>query len=172
MRLTNTYDYVNDTKGVRWTEIFLIQIEDEPSDNNFNLNRFADMCSTAFCTAVAPLLEQLVNLQKIHLESIRKMSNNTNTAYANEEQEKELSPYSQLINPFKVALRIQIDKDQVGYLIGMNGKQINEDSFLANLDNELIQLLNHASSFNITIVLEFVFFVQERFNCSNKYVVQ
>ena len=136
------------------------------------MNRFADMCSTAFCTAVTPLLEQLVSLQKLHLESKRKLPESSYTAYASHEQEKDLSQYSRLINPFKIGLRIQIDKDQVGYLIGMNGKQINEDSFLASLDNELIQLLNHASSFNINIVLEFVFYVQERFNCSNKYVVQ
>lgn len=173
LRLTNSYDYVNETKGLRWTEIYLIQIEDDANvmnDNNFNLNRFADMCSTAFCAAITPLLDQLVNLQKIFLASNDKIPECKNPII--DSKQTDLLQYSQLINPFKVALRVSIDKDQVGYLIGMNGAQINEDVFLANLDNELIHLLNHASSFNINIILEFLFYVQERFNCSNKYVIQ
>lgn len=74
MRLTNMNDYVNDTKSIRWTEIFMIKIEEESTsenENNFNLNAFADMCAQAFCHGLIPLLDDLVLMQKNFL-SIRK----------------------------------------------------------------------------------------------------
>jgi MAD, mothers against decapentaplegic interacting protein len=184
LRLNNTYDYVNETKGIRWTEIFLIKIEEDLNDsnnNNFNLNRFADMCSQSFCTAITPLLDQLVNLQKIYLLEKQQDDDDDdeskNLVFIDETKQNDLLNNNNnnrsidLLNPFRIALRIQIDRDQVGYLIGMNGAQLSEDTFLTSLDNELIQLLNHASSSNVSLILEFIFYVQERFNCSNKYVI-
>lgn len=70
LRLTNTLDYVNETKSLRWTEIYLINVEEDVNsleDNNFNLNRFADMVSQASCTALAPLLNDLTVLNQSYL---------------------------------------------------------------------------------------------------------
>ena len=48
LRLSNSYDYVNETKAIRWAEIYLITIEEDlnaVSDGNFDLNKFAEKCS-------------------------------------------------------------------------------------------------------------------------------
>ena len=69
IKLTNSYDYVNETKSIRWCDIFLMQIEEEAngSEGNFNLNVFAEMCAQACCTALVPLLNELVNKQHNYL---------------------------------------------------------------------------------------------------------
>jgi hypothetical protein len=75
-----------------------------------------------------------------------------------------------VINPFKIGLRVEVNKDQVGYLIGMNGNLITQEVFLSSMDNEIIQLLHQANNSNINISLEFVFYIQERFNCDNPFL--
>ncbi len=158
MRLNSPSDYVNDTKSIRWIEIFLVQVEeDEPvgaesEQARFNLNLFADLCAQAFCTGIVPLLNDLVKMQ-LGLED-----------------EEEAGVVRGLVDPFKVGLRVQLNKDQVGYLIGMNGSLITREAFLSCLDNELIHILHHANYPNINVLLEFSFCVQERFNCDNTFL--
>lgn len=69
IKLTNSYDYVNEMKSIRWCEVFLMQIEEEENspDGNFNLNAFAEMCAQACCTALVPLLNELENKQRNYL---------------------------------------------------------------------------------------------------------
>jgi hypothetical protein len=170
LRLTNTYDYVSATKAIRWTEIFLISIEDDAAgvnENSFNLNRFADMCSTACCTALAPLLDDLAQLQQIFLQERKSARSEIKQSMAAATASALSNRPCKILSPFKVALRVQVNGEQVGYLLGMNGKQITEEKYLAGLDNEIIQLLHHANSYNINILLELVFCIQEKFNSSN-----
>lgn len=155
LRLTNAYEFVNDSKAIRWTEIFLIKIEEEMNnleDNNFNLNRFAEMISQATCTALIPLLKDLVLLNQKHL--ILKKQNHL----ADENQIAKPKSF----DPFRVSLRVEMNKDQVGYQLGMNQSLITEQKYLESLDNELIQILHQANSPNLNIILELVFYVQDR----------
>lgn len=175
LRLTNTYDYANETKSIRWTEIYLIKIEDDLNgvhENSFNINKFADHISEACCTALAPILDDLVIIQKHHLikkrmlDKEKKYSRNVDETM----QDLLLQSSTKSINPFRVGLRVDLNKDQVGYLIGMNGTQIFDEKISSRLDNELIQILHQASSTssNLNVSLEFIFYVQERFNCAAK----
>ncbi len=200
LRLTSSYDFVNETKSVRWVEIFLMRIEDDANAdaedmNNFNLNRFADGVSQAACTALVPVLDDLVALNLVHLmnENQRKrerdgVKQNFNQACANIKEDsvasnsvtaREIESKTpmlatsssqtnltksniRLLNPFKVGLRVELNKNQVGYIFGMNGEQISDQKVLTSLDNELIQMLNQINSFNVDILIEFVFSIQER----------
>jgi hypothetical protein len=181
IRLANAYDYVNENKSIRWNEIFLIKMFDESNsleDSSFNLNRFADMVSQATCTALAPLLADLTILNesfvlsRCHFEMGRrtKMKAATDSTAAaqdnnNNHVHERAAGALAAGRPFRVALRVEINSDNVGYLFGMNGEPIGEAKFLASLDNELIQLLHQANSYNVNLAIEFIFTVQERFNC-------
>ena len=168
LRLNNSYDYVNETKAIRWAEIYLINIEEELSaagDSGFNLNKFSEKCSQGCCIALAALLDDLVQMQQAHLIKKKRQANDKNELVATDENEHARVP--KFSSPFKIGLRVYVNKDQVGYLIGMNGVQIQDEKFLASLDNELIQLLHQANSYNMNISLELIFYVQERFNCPN-----
>lgn len=68
--------------------------------------------------------------------------------------------------PFKCALRVDLGRDQVGYLFGMNGQQVLDGQILSRLDNELIMLLHQANANSVSLVVELVFTVQERYNLS------
>lgn len=68
--------------------------------------------------------------------------------------------------PFKCALRVDLGRDQVGYLFGMNGQQVLDGQILSRLDNELILLLHQANTNSVSLVVELVFTVQERYNLS------
>jgi hypothetical protein len=156
LRLTNTHDYANETKSIRWTEIYLIQIEDLESntpivEHHFNLNNFAEKVSEACCAALAPMLDELVHIQKEFYCKKKNLSWNVDSS-------------DKIMNPFRVGVRCEVSKDQVGFLFGMNGSQITDEKLLSRLDNELIQILNANNEMNI--VLEFVFYVQDRFNCA------
>lgn len=77
--LTSVNDYVNDTKSIRWTEIFLILTKEEGSQGaeetpnaDFNFNTFVDMCAQACCNALVPLLDELVLMQQNYLLITRK----------------------------------------------------------------------------------------------------
>jgi hypothetical protein len=93
IRLTNINDYVNDTKLIRWTEIFLILTKEEDSQNgdssiaNFNFNSFVDMCAQSCCNALVPLLDELVLMQKNYLLIKRKKLNDAETGYQGGEAE-------------------------------------------------------------------------------------
>ena len=160
LRLNNTFDYTNETKAIRWVEIYIITLEEDlserASEGSFNLNKFAEKCSSGACCALAPLLDDLVEVHQAHL-----LKNKTEQLLSTSEH---LSKYS---SPFKIGLRININKDQVGYVLGMNERILSEEKFLTSLDNELIQLLHQAISYNMNISLEFIFYIQERFNCNN-----
>ncbi len=161
LRLNNTIDYTNETKAIRWAEIYLIALEEdlnEVSDGSFNLNKFAEKCSSGACCSLAPLLDDLVEMNQTHL-----LNNKTEQLLSTAEN----FSISKFSSPFKIGLRININRDQVGYVVGMNGKVLNEEKILASLDNELIQLLHQAISYNMNISLEFIFYIQERFNCNN-----
>jgi MAD (mothers against decapentaplegic) interacting protein len=173
LRLTNTYDYANETKSIRWTEIYLIKIEDDLNgvhENNFNINKFADHISEACCTALAPILDDLVIIQKNYLIKKKKLDKDKKYSKKIDDTPDLLSQPSIIksINPFRLGLRVDMNKDQVGYLIGMNGNQIFDEKISSRLDNELIQILHQASSAssNLNVSLEFIFYVQERFNCA------
>lgn len=180
IRLANTYDYVNDNKSIRWNEIFLIKIVDDTPANaieesNFNLNRFAEMVSQASCSALAPLLNDLSTLNVNYLfnrtlkgtsptssSKLAQQDNNNNHLSKQQKQSQ-----NQSSRPFKIAVRIDINRDKVGYLFGMNGQPISDAKFLSNLDNELIHLLHQATNYNVIISIELVFIVQERFNSTS-----
>jgi hypothetical protein len=196
LRLTSSYDFANETKSVRWTEIFLIKIEDDANADaeemsNFNLNRFADAVSQAACTALVPVLDDLVALNLVHLmnENQKKrerdgVKQNFNQVCANlkegqvdaaiseaasdepvaasSSQAKLTKSNIKLLNPFRVSLRVELSKDQVGYIFGMNGEQISDQKVLTSLDNELIQMLNQIKTLSVNILVEFVFSIQER----------
>ncbi len=168
IRLNTMNDYVNETKSIRWIEIFLIQIsEDEPSESehtSFNLNAFADLCAQTFCMGIVPLLDDLIKMQLNNLLEKKKIVANGISV------EEEINSNQCYIDPFKIGLRVQLNKDQVGYLIGMNGNLITHEAFLSSLDNELIQILHHTNTSNINVLLEFSFCVQERFNCDNTFL--
>jgi hypothetical protein len=205
LRLTSSYDFFNETKSVRWVEIFLIKVEDdlnaEAEDmSNFNLNRFADTVSQATCTALIPCLDDLVSLNLVYLMNERQkrrelhgVKQNFGQACANIKDERvenvaeatevveslhsaffgpATSPSSQpngrpivkLLNPFRVGLRVEINKNQVGYTVGMNGEQVSDQKVLTCLDNELVQTLNQVNSESVDILIEFVFSIQERSN--------
>jgi hypothetical protein len=174
LRLTNTYDYANETKSIRWTEIYLIKIEDDLNavhENNFNINKFADHISEASCTALAPILDDLVIIQKNYLIKKRKLNREKIISRKLDETcDLILQPSTKSINPFRIGLRVDLNKDQVGYVIGMNGNQIFDEKISSRLDNELIHILHQASSTssNLHVSLEFIFYVQERFNCAAK----
>ena len=182
LRLTNSYDYVNETKAIRWVELFLIQIEEHQStaaENSFNLNVFTEACAQAFCIALVPLLDDLVSMQQSYLfRKTERLDSKQPVSYEKDDEKETDHVETHEINadgvlsPFQVGLRVQVNKDQVGYLIGMNGNLIHQESFLTSLDNELVQLLHHANTFNISIFLEFIFYVQERFNCNNNLLFQ
>jgi hypothetical protein len=163
LRLNNTFDYTSETKAIRWSEIYLITIEEDlneaASDGSFNLNKFAEKCSSGCCVALCPLLDDLVEIHQKNL-----LKNKIEQLLSTNENLGRLTKFS---SPFKIGLRININRDQVGYVLGMNGKILNEEKFLTSLDNELIQLLHQATSYNMNISLELIFYIQERFNCPN-----
>ena len=148
----NSYDYMNDTKLIRLTEIFIIRmVEDNSSviDTHFNLNRFVDSCSQSFCLALISLLDDLVNETSLLVNNSQASS----------------QKYDDSGNSFfKLALRVTVSRDIVEYQIGSNGVQIAEEKYLSNLDNELIPLLHQVNSCNIDMCLEFFFYVLDRYN--------
>jgi len=142
-RLANSHEYKHESCSIRWSEIYLIKFEEEANsdDNSFNLNKFAELCAQGTCTSLVSLLAELAELHRHHLKENQLM--NTIKAHL----------------PFKVALRVEVSRDQVGYIFGMDGKQITDEKFLCNLDNELIQLLHQANSLSFKILLELGFHV-------------
>lgn len=173
LRLANTYDYVNDSKSIRWTEIYLIKIEDDSNsfdDNSFNLNRFADMCSQATCQALAPLLDDLVSVNaRMLLEKRLKTSQKESPQASGSSSAASKSLKIKSFTPFRIGLRVEVNKDQVGYTLGMHGSQITNQKFLSNLDNELIQILHQANNFSLNISLEMIFYVQDRLLSQNQH---
>ena len=194
LRLLNTYDFVNETKCVRWIEIFLMKIEDEVNSGvaedavSFNLNRFADMISAAAGAAFIPVLDELVLIHFMSLMNKRQSSNkievtkqNFDQACSNiKEETAEIAASTtttraalsgqkhsvKLLDPFRVGLRVELNKDQVGYVVGMGGEQISDQKVLTSLDNELIRILHQVNAANVNILVEFVFSVQERLSGS------
>ena len=148
----NSYDYMNDTKLIRLTEIFIIRMLDDPSsltETSFNLNRFVDSCSQSFCLALITLLDDLVSETSLLINS-----NKTVT-----------QKYDDSGNSFfKLALRVTVNRDIVEYQIGSNGVQISDEKYLSNLDNELIPLLHQVNSNNVDMCLELFFYVLDRYN--------
>ena len=124
------------------------------------MNKFADHVSEACCTALAPILDELVVIEKMHLIKQKKKEEFSNDSM--------IQISTKIINPFRVGLRVDLNKDQVGYLIGMDGCQIFDEKILTKLDDELVQILHQAcsSSASLNISLEFIFYVQDRFNCA------
>jgi hypothetical protein len=151
--LTNPYDYINDSKLIRWNEIFLINLIDDQQQqqqqqsNDFDLNSFAEMCSQAVFKSITPLLDHLTGLCYGQHDCIK-------------------------FKPFRIGLRVEVNKDKVQYLFGMNGNAINDTKLLAALDNEIVPILHSVNESNSStcILIEFVFYVQERFNFNKKVV--
>lgn len=157
IRLPNFYDFMSETKLIRLTEIFLIKIAEDtnsPVDSNFNVNRFVDSCSQAFCLALIMLLDDLVT------ETIILINLNNNKSTAESKRKKPCDEASF----FKLALRITVNRDTVEYQMGSNGIQITDEKYLSNLDNEMIPILHQANAYNVDICLEFVFYVLDRYN--------
>jgi MAD (mothers against decapentaplegic) interacting protein len=152
----NSYDYMNETKLIRLTEIFIIRMLEDTSsviETSFNLNRFVDSCSQSFCLALITLLDDLVNETSLLINS----NNKTST-----------SKYDDSGNSFfKLALRVTVNRDVVEYQIGSNGVQISDEKYLSNLDNELIPLLHQVNNYNIDMCLELFFYVLDRYNIEN-----
>ena len=123
------------------------------------MNKFSEKCSQAVQLALSPLLDELVEINQAYLIDVNK----------NIEREKlvltSLDPISKFTSPFRIGLRVNINRDNVGYMLGMNGKFLNEEKFLVNLDNELIAIMSNVN--NMTISLELIFCISERFNCQN-----
>lgn len=171
LRLGTTIDYYSEAKSIKWIEIFLKRIEeDDNSENggdsgeemsNFNLNRFADLMTQAACTALIPVLEDLCILNMIYLFKNREKKNINSQENVNSRKRWHSAS---LFDPFKLGLRIEITKESVGYVLGMNGETVNEPKVLTSLDAEIIPMLHQqANSSNLNIELEFWFSVQDRF---------
>ncbi len=142
-RLANSHEYKQESCSIRWSEIYLLKFEEEGTsdDNSFNLNKFAELCAQRACSALVSLLTDLTELHRNHLK------------------ENQLLNSIKIKLPFKVALRVEVSRDQVGYIFGMDGKQITNEKFLCNLDNELIQLLHQANSLSLKLLTELTFHV-------------
>lgn len=123
------------------------------------MSRFAEAISQATCTALAPILTDLIGLYQKYT------SDGTENSI-----EKDFKSSSW--RPFKCSLRVDLSRDQVGYVFGMAGRQVTEPPYLARLDNELILLLHQANAHNVTLVVELVFTVQERYNLSGVKLVR
>ena len=80
-----------------------------------------------------------------------------------EEQERaDVDVAPSLPGPFRLALRIQMSKDQVGYTIGMHEQQLSDEKLLVQLDNELVHVLHTVDTSTLDILIELVFCIQER----------
>lgn len=144
-RLNNFNDFASGNKAIRCTEIFIISInEEEPSEeSSFNLNKFAEMCSQGFIKAVFPILDDIIKLN-----DKKKTLGTTST----DKRHKYFSP-------FRIGLRVLKNKDQLGYVIGMNKAQINDEKILGNLDNEMVQILQQVNSLSLNLSIELVFYI-------------
>lgn len=139
-RLNNFNDFANGNKVIRCTEVFIIDISEvESNESNFNLNKFAEMCSQGFIKAIFPILDDIIKLndKKRTLGSSRHKS----------------------FSPFRIGLRVQKNKDQLGYVNGMNRVQINDEKILGNLDNEMVQILQQVNSLSLSLSIELVFYI-------------
>ncbi|CAF0880438.1 unnamed protein product [Brachionus calyciflorus] len=145
LRLANTMDYAYEDKILKWIEIYILKLDEEAlaDDSNFNLNKFTEMISTATCMALNPLIDDLIHIQNENLKE-----GNSETL--------------NFFKPFRIGLRIEINKDQVGYMLGMCKKQISESKILESLDNHLIQILHQINSNSVNLMLELVFYIQEK----------
>ena len=146
----NSYDYMSDTKLIRMTEIFIIKMADTVIDTNFNLNRFVDSCSQSFCLALITLLDDLVNETSL-------LTNSSKTS----------QKYDENNGFYKLALRIEVNRDNVEYQIGTHGVKIVDEKYLSSLDNEFVPLLHQVNSYNIDLCLEFIFYVLDRYTSDN-----
>ena len=123
------------------------------------MNKFSEKCSQAVQLALSPLLDELVEINQAYLIDVNKNINREKLVLTS------LDPISKFTSPFRIGLRVNINRDNVGYMLGMNGKFLNEEKFLVNLDNELIAIMSNVN--NMTISLELIFCISERFNCQN-----
>jgi len=157
LRIKNSCEYMNEKKKVRWIEIFLNRVEENVdsanSESNFNLNRFAESCAKAFSVALIPIVEDVIN--------------ETLLALSTKADKKHLTMSLLDSEMFKIALRVQVNRDFVGYVVGSYGLQIANAKYLANFDNELIALLYQANEYNVNINLEMIFLVLDRFNLNS-----
>ena len=159
LRIKNSFDYMSEKKSVRWSEIFLARVEESQEnllagESSFNLNKFTESCAKAFAVALIPIVEDIINETLLILSTKAENKHLTMSLLDSE--------------MFKIALRIQIDRDFVGYLVGAYGLQINDAKYLSNFDNELIPLLYQANEFNVNLNLELVFLVLDRYNFYNE----
>ena len=93
------------------------------------MNKFSEKCSQAVQLALSPLLDELVEINQAYLIDVNKNINREKLVLTS------LDPISKFTSPFRIGLRVNINRDNVGYMLGMNGKFLNEEKFLVNLDN-------------------------------------
>lgn len=148
-RIKNSFEFSSTAqKTIRWSEIFLIKFEElnreaaAMVESSFNLNRFSESIAKAFCIALSPLIDDLVNETQLMTRTLKQSS------------------------ILRVALRISINSDEVNYQIGSNGQQITDEKYLIHLDNELIPILHSTNAFSnqINLSLEFLFLILDCVN--------
>lgn len=147
LRLANSIDYKQPkgSKAIKWSQIYLIKADEEAQidESSFNLQKFIEIFSSGCCAALSPMLNNLESVCK----SLVSRKN---------------------YEPFRVGVRVEINKDQVGYCVGMHGHVLNESSILESMDSNLVQILHQVNSTHVNLLLEFIFYIYDKADFANK----
>lgn len=147
LRLANSIEYKQPkgSRSIKWSQIYLIKADEETQidESSFNLQKFIEIFSSGCCVALNPMLNDI--------EAFYKSSVSRKT-----------------FQPFRIGVRVEINKDQVGYSLGLCGQLITEPSILESMDSNLVQILHQVNATHVNLLLEFIFYVHDKTEFVNK----
>ncbi|RNA00885.1 Zinc finger FYVE domain-containing 9 [Brachionus plicatilis] len=121
LRLANSIDYKEPKgpKAMKWSQIYLIKADEETQieESSFNLQKFIEIFSSGCCVALSPMLNKIAEIYQ---------------SFAS----------GKYFEPFRIGVRVEVNKDQVGYCLGMYGHLLNDSAILESMDNNLVQILH------------------------------